>query len=180
MMEFDWDAVLRVIAIHPDSPWIYGSSKPSPRGIVIRYLTIEARLWHQILTNYVMPNTHETEITSDMAVLIWCVLEGNQLYLPRLIKKYMSRIHHIGNLVFSCFITQLGLRAEVVWEDADERPTIASSKRIIPHSKWFHSSTKHRGRRTITTTEAVMGGNQIPTPKLTGKCTGSHQVLKLT
>ncbi|KAL4288539.1 hypothetical protein AHAS_Ahas19G0296300 [Arachis hypogaea] len=33
-----------------------------------------------------MPNTHETEIPSDMAVLLWCILKGKQLYLPRLIR----------------------------------------------------------------------------------------------
>ncbi|KAL4350476.1 hypothetical protein AHAS_Ahas10G0145800 [Arachis hypogaea] len=54
----------------------------------------------------------------------------------------------------SCLITQLGLRVEVVWEDAEEKLTVAGSKRIIPNGNWFQSSTRRQGRRTTTTTEA--------------------------
>ncbi|XP_015944897.1 uncharacterized protein LOC107470023 [Arachis duranensis] len=61
------------------------------KGIKRIYLNDEARLWHQILSNYVMPSTHET----------------------------------------------LGRRADVPWEDADEKPPAADCKKIIPHSRNF-------------------------------------------
>ncbi|QHO60094.1 uncharacterized protein DS421_3g104480 [Arachis hypogaea] len=126
ILTFDWHKVLEVIA-QSDSTWIYGTQKSGPKSIAIKYLTIEARVWHQILTNYVMPSTYETDITADMAVFIWCALEGKQMYLPRLVRKYMGRAHIMGNLAFPCLNTRLALRAEVVWEDADERPTIAGT-----------------------------------------------------
>ncbi|KAL4321354.1 hypothetical protein AHAS_Ahas14G0102100 [Arachis hypogaea] len=45
MMKFDWDAVLCMIVIHLDSPWIYGPTKPSLKAIAIKYLTIKVWLW---------------------------------------------------------------------------------------------------------------------------------------
>ncbi|KAL4331440.1 hypothetical protein AHAS_Ahas13G0500300 [Arachis hypogaea] len=88
-------------------------SKIGPKSIAIKYLTIEARVWHQILSNYLMPSTYETEITADMAVFIWCVLEGKQMYLPRLVRKYIGLAHIMGNLTFPCLNSRLALRAEL-------------------------------------------------------------------
>ncbi|KAL4329204.1 hypothetical protein AHAS_Ahas13G0276700 [Arachis hypogaea] len=102
----------------------------------------------KILANYMIPSTHETNIIADMAILIWCVSEGKQLYFPRLIRKHMGRAHYIGNLVFSCLITELATEARVVWLTTDERPTIAESKKVIPHDDWygFQPTSRRKGR----------------------------------
>ncbi|KAL4381606.1 hypothetical protein AHAS_Ahas04G0150300 [Arachis hypogaea] len=69
MLTFDWYKVMEVIA-KPGSSWTYGANKTVPKGISINALTIEPRIWQQILSNYVMSSTHETELIADMAVLI--------------------------------------------------------------------------------------------------------------
>ncbi|XP_057735220.1 uncharacterized protein LOC130950678 [Arachis stenosperma] len=136
-MSFDWDAVRRTIAIDPDVPWAMGKSKETPRGIKVVYLNDEARLWQQILSKYVMPSTHESEVPAAMILLIWCVMEEKDLYLPRLIRKYMSRVHVRGTLAFPYLVTQMAGRVEVPWEPEDERPPIANCKKVIPHGKRF-------------------------------------------
>ncbi|XP_072060302.1 uncharacterized protein [Arachis hypogaea] len=91
-MRFDWDAVKRAIALDPTVPWVMGKSTVVPKGIRLIYLNDEAQLWQQILNNYVMPSTHETE---------------------------------------------LGRRAEVPWEIADEKPFAVDYRKIIPHNRKF-------------------------------------------
>ena len=76
-----------------------------PKGIRLIYLNDEARLWQQILSNYVMPSTHETEVLAAMITLIWCVMMGKDLYLPRFIRHYMARVHIRGTLYFPYLIT---------------------------------------------------------------------------
>ncbi|KAL4356604.1 hypothetical protein AHAS_Ahas09G0103300 [Arachis hypogaea] len=44
--------------------------------------------------------------------ILTLIATGYMLYLPKLIRKYISQTHHVGNLAFPCLITQLGLRAK--------------------------------------------------------------------
>ncbi|QHO23683.1 uncharacterized protein DS421_12g365670 [Arachis hypogaea] len=136
-LKFDWDAVKAWIALDPTVPWIMGQNTTMPKGIKWAYLNDEAQLWHQILSNFIMPSTHETDIHAAMITLLWCVMEGKDLYLPRFIRFYMARVHVRGTLPFPYLVTQLGCQADVPWEDADERPPTAECKKIIPHSRNF-------------------------------------------
>ncbi|QHN93105.1 uncharacterized protein DS421_17g589840 [Arachis hypogaea] len=136
-MKFDWDAVKARIALDSTVPWVMGQNTTMPKGIKRIYLNDEARLWHQILSNFIMPSTHETELPAAMIPLLWCVMEGKDLFLPRFIRYYMARVHVRGTLPFPYLITQLGRRADVPWEDADEKPPAADCKKIIPHSRNF-------------------------------------------
>ncbi|QHO19481.1 uncharacterized protein DS421_11g329360 [Arachis hypogaea] len=105
LMQFDWDAVKAWIALDPTVPWEMGQDTTMPRGIKRAYLNDEARLWHQILSNCVMPSTHEMEIPAAMITLLWCVMEGKDLYLPRFIRHYMARVHVRGTLPFPYLVT---------------------------------------------------------------------------
>ncbi|KAL4344822.1 hypothetical protein AHAS_Ahas11G0216800 [Arachis hypogaea] len=101
------------------------------------YLMKEAKVWQQILAYYVMPSTHFTEILVDMLVLIWCVLKGKELYLPRLIRKFMWRGHIRGNLPFPSLVTELAHRAGVPWLPDDESPLVVYGKeKVIPLGIW--------------------------------------------
>ncbi|QHO28540.1 uncharacterized protein DS421_7g217570 [Arachis hypogaea] len=119
-MRFDWDAVKRDITLDLTVPWVMGKSTVVPKGIRLIYLNDEARLWQQILSNYVMPSTHETEVPAAMITLIWCVMTGKDLYLPCFIWHYMTRVH-------------------VPWEVADEKPPATDCRKIIPHSRKFQA-----------------------------------------
>ena len=81
-LRFDWDAVKQRITLDPTVPWVMGKNTTMPKGIKLMYLNDEAWLWHQILSNFVMPSTHETELPATMITLFWCVLEDKDLYLP--------------------------------------------------------------------------------------------------
>ncbi|QHO23674.1 uncharacterized protein DS421_12g365580 [Arachis hypogaea] len=138
-MRFDWDDVKQRIALDPTVPWVMGKNTVMPKGIKLIYLNDEARLWYQILSNYVMPSTHETELPAAMITLIWSVMEGKDLYLPRFIRYYMARVHVRGTLPFPYLVTQLGRRADVPWELADEISPAADCKKIIPHNRKFQA-----------------------------------------
>ncbi|QHO23856.1 uncharacterized protein DS421_12g367170 [Arachis hypogaea] len=69
LYQFDWNAILRVIAL-PGSRWIYGYNRSRPKGISASALTLEARVWAQIMSHYVFPSTHKSSFTADMAVLL--------------------------------------------------------------------------------------------------------------
>ncbi|KAL4344643.1 hypothetical protein AHAS_Ahas11G0198900 [Arachis hypogaea] len=91
-MTYDYDA-LRSIVATPDAHWEMDADNKQPKGMLFAHLTREARTWQQILSHYVMLTTHFTEIPVDMLVLISCIMEGKEVYFPRLIKKFMWRAH---------------------------------------------------------------------------------------
>ncbi|XP_025629466.1 uncharacterized protein [Arachis hypogaea] len=81
-------------------------------------------------------------------------MEGKDIYLPRLIRKYMSRVHVRGTLPFLYMITQMARRAEVPWELEDERPPITDCKKVILHGKRFRP-LGHRPPTTTTSTDVA-------------------------
>ncbi|KAL4371447.1 hypothetical protein AHAS_Ahas06G0166700 [Arachis hypogaea] len=93
--QFDWDAILRVIAL-PGSTWIYGYHRSRPKSILASAPTLEARVWAQIMSHYVFPSTHESSFTADMAVLISCILTDQPLNLPRHIRQTMGHLQQIS------------------------------------------------------------------------------------
>ncbi|XP_057752636.1 uncharacterized protein LOC130970536 [Arachis stenosperma] len=112
-----------------------------------------------------MPSTHESEVPAAMILLIWCVMDGRDLYLPRLIRKYMSRVHVKGTLAFPYLIIQTARRAEVPWEPEDERPPIADCKKVIPHNKRF-GPLGHRPPITAPTEAATSSAAPTAPPTL--------------
>ncbi|KAL4276010.1 hypothetical protein AHAS_Ahas20G0164400 [Arachis hypogaea] len=78
-----------------------------PKGMLFTHLSREARTWQQIFFHYVMPTTHFTEISVDMLIMIGCVMEGKEVYFPRLIRRFMWRAHIHGILPFPTLVTQM-------------------------------------------------------------------------
>ena len=86
---FDWDSVLRVIA-EPETFWTHGRFRMRPKCIDAHFLTVEARSWAQILSHYVLPSTHKSSFTADLALLVWCVLMERPVNILLLVKQAMG------------------------------------------------------------------------------------------
>ena len=122
---FNWDSILRVIA-KPEASWIHGRLQMRPKSIDARFLTVEARAWAQILSHYVLPSTHKSSFTADLALLVWCVITERPVNISFLVKQVMSQVHAWGNLPFPALVSNLVATAGVPWE-AKDRKIIAVS-----------------------------------------------------
>ncbi|MED6198561.1 hypothetical protein PIB30_067605 [Stylosanthes scabra] len=171
-----WNPVLDRLT-KPGSSWVPGKIKLDPTGIQVDDLTIEARLWQQILTNYVMPSTHDGKITSDMALLIWCVLEEKRVYLPRLIRESFGKIHKFGNLAFPCLITQMALKLNVEWDVEDYKPIVPRSKELIPHGIWYKSENPAKRKRTNKASSSRVGTSEAEVPQPTPPHQRIHELV---
>ncbi|KAL4344176.1 hypothetical protein AHAS_Ahas11G0152200 [Arachis hypogaea] len=154
-MTFNYEALRRVIAT-PDASWVMDSSNTKPKGMLFAHLTREARTWQQIFAHYVFPTTHFSEIPMDMLVLIGCVMEGKEVYFPRLIRHSMWRAHIRGLLPFPTLVTSLAELADVPWEDNDVTPPPPDDddKEVtIPWGVWVHerppTSRRSRARAAV-------------------------------
>ncbi|QHO56599.1 uncharacterized protein DS421_3g75150 [Arachis hypogaea] len=125
-----------------------------------------------------MPSTHESEVPAAMILLIWCVMDGRDLYLARLIRKYMSRVHVRGTLAISYLINQIARRAEVPWEPEDERPPIVDCKKVIPHDKRF-GPLGHRPPTTAPTEAATSSAAPTAPPTSAAPSSTSQPVYHL-
>ncbi|RYQ95335.1 hypothetical protein Ahy_B08g090532 [Arachis hypogaea] len=158
-MTFDYEALRRVIAT-PDASWVIDSSNTKPKGMLFAYLTREARTWQQIFAHYVFPTTHFSEIPMDMLVLIGCVMEGKEVYFPRLIRHSMWRAHIRGLLPFPTLVTSLAELADVPWEDNDVTPPPPDDddKEVtISWGVWVHEKppTSRRSRARAAVEAAI-------------------------
>ncbi|XP_016185658.1 nucleolar protein 3-like [Arachis ipaensis] len=95
----------------------------------------------------------------DMLTLIGCVMEGKEVYFPRLIRHSMWRAHIRGLLLFSTLVTSLAELADVPWEDDDATPPPPDDddKEVtIPWSGWVHEKpSTRRCSRPRAAVEAV-------------------------
>ncbi|KAL4350522.1 hypothetical protein AHAS_Ahas10G0150400 [Arachis hypogaea] len=152
---FDWDAVLRVIA-QPGSKWIFGYHRSRPKGISASALTLEAHVWAQIMSHYVFPSTHESSFTVDIAVLLWCILTGQPLNLPRHIWNAMGHVQIAGNLPFPALVSDLVSAAGVSYRAGD-------TKAILPLDDQYVSSGRYL-RTPLATTSQSTEDVAVPPP----------------
>ncbi|KAL4350504.1 hypothetical protein AHAS_Ahas10G0148800 [Arachis hypogaea] len=89
------------------------ANNTKPKGMLFAHLTREAKTWQMIFAHYVLPTTHFSEIPMEMLLLIGCVMEGKEVYFPRLIRQCMWRAHIRGLLPFPTLITSMAALAEV-------------------------------------------------------------------
>ena len=88
--------------------------------------------WTQILAHYVLPSTHGSSITAELALLIWCILTERPIDISHAIRQSMGRIHAKGNLPFPALVTALVAKAGVNRETRDRRTSIPVEGDIIP------------------------------------------------
>ncbi|MED6132435.1 hypothetical protein PIB30_019034 [Stylosanthes scabra] len=132
----NWDKVLKRLG-KDGADWEYNNSGQALLGLKCRNMTVEARLWFQILSNYVMPSTHGLKATLEVVLLISCVLDGQHVDLPRLIRDSTWKVIQNGNLPFLSMITQMATNVEVPWRFGNEQPKLPKKDKFIPYGKWY-------------------------------------------
>ncbi|KAL4276116.1 hypothetical protein AHAS_Ahas20G0175000 [Arachis hypogaea] len=140
---FDWDAVRRVFA-ELEIFWTRGRLRPRPKGILERYLTVDARAWTQILSHYVFPRTHETLITANLALLVWCILTEQLVNIARLIHHTLGRVLAKGNLPFLALVTELVATAGVPQEAKDRKAMIPVEGDVVPTKNYLKPPAEHK------------------------------------
>ncbi|RYR67987.1 hypothetical protein Ahy_A03g014456 [Arachis hypogaea] len=155
-MTFDYEALRRVIGL-PDATWVMDATNTKPKGMLFAQLTREAKTWQMIFAHYVLPTTHFSEIPMEMLLLIGCVMEGKEVYFPRLIRQCMWRVHIRGLLPFPTLVTSMAALAEVPWLDDDVLPPPPDTddrEVTISWGGWVHERPPARRRSRA---RAVMG-----------------------
>ncbi|QHN77965.1 uncharacterized protein DS421_19g657410 [Arachis hypogaea] len=172
MYQFDWDAVLRVIA-QPGSRWIYRYHRSRPKGISASALTLEARVWAQIMSHYIFLSTHESSFTADMAVLLWCILTDQPLNLPRHIRNAMGHVQIAGNLPFSALVSDIISIARVSYRAGDTKAILPQDDQYVPNGKYIRLPA-------VTTSQPTEPAEEIPPSAPQAPTTNQmlHQILE--
>ncbi|KAL4300484.1 hypothetical protein AHAS_Ahas17G0205500 [Arachis hypogaea] len=151
---------------------IEDKSWPDNRGILD---------WDKILKKIVVPNSEWNVGTNnnpvvDLAILIWTVLEGKSVFLPRIIRESMYRVHYVGRkkAEFSYLIAKRARKARVEWDDDNYVPEIPGKEKKIPYRKWLknemqsskkqkHGSTTAEGLTSSAVAQPPTAAPQPPT-----------------
>ncbi|RYR13585.1 hypothetical protein Ahy_B04g070499 [Arachis hypogaea] len=93
MSKLSLDVVLKKIGL-PEARWEYNRGESAvPLSIVCTDLNPEARIWQQIIADYILSSTHATHIRIRVAVLIWAILEGKRIAVLPLIRDSMWKVN---------------------------------------------------------------------------------------
>ncbi|KAL4277007.1 hypothetical protein AHAS_Ahas20G0264100 [Arachis hypogaea] len=83
------DTILKKI-VRPETCWEYSlGERVAPISIACSDLHADARIWQQIIADYLLPSTHATHIRVRVAVLLWAILEGKKISILLLIRESM-------------------------------------------------------------------------------------------
>ncbi|KAL4337443.1 hypothetical protein AHAS_Ahas12G0110700 [Arachis hypogaea] len=94
-------------------------------------------MWAQIMSHYILSSTHESSITTDLALLIWCILTERPINISYLIRQAMGCVHTKGNLPFPALVTDLIAAAGVPQEGKDVKETISAKDNIVLSGKYL-------------------------------------------
>ncbi|RYR03781.1 hypothetical protein Ahy_B06g083090 [Arachis hypogaea] len=85
------DVVLEKID-QPEARWEYSKGDNAvPLSIACNDLNPEARIWQQIIADYILPSMHATHIRIRVAVLLCAILEGKRISVLPLIRESMMK-----------------------------------------------------------------------------------------
>ena len=78
-------------------------------------LNSQARVWYHWLRTRAIPTSHDTTVSQDRVLLLYCVMTGKSVNLGRLIYRALTTcaFKETGKLCFPSLITELCSRAEV-------------------------------------------------------------------
>ncbi|RYR08799.1 hypothetical protein Ahy_B05g076637 [Arachis hypogaea] len=114
------DVVLEKIG-QPEARWEYSKGEQAVLlSVTCTDLNPEARIWQQIIADYILLSTHATHIRIRVAVLLWAILEGKRISVVPLIKESMCKVNQQQkfNIPFPSLITRLAALSGV-----ERRPT---------------------------------------------------------
>ncbi|RYR58279.1 hypothetical protein Ahy_A05g023938 [Arachis hypogaea] len=103
------DVVLKRIG-QPEAEWEYNKGENAvPLSIPCSELTLEARIWQQIIADYILPSTHGTHIRVCMAMLLCAILEGKRISVLPIIRDSMWKVNQQQkySIPFPSMITRL-------------------------------------------------------------------------
>ncbi|KAL4287144.1 hypothetical protein AHAS_Ahas19G0156800 [Arachis hypogaea] len=130
-----WDGILqRICELSLD--WTY-NARMAPNRLRANQITKEATTWLYLIFSYVKPKTHFTDITLDVATLLYCILDGKRVDLYKLIHNKMKDTFNSYMLPFFSLVIRL---AEVngIYPDEGELMIETSERaKVIPHGTKF-------------------------------------------
>ncbi|RYR72984.1 hypothetical protein Ahy_A02g007231 [Arachis hypogaea] len=87
------DVLLKKIGL-PEARWEYSRGENVvPLSIACSDLTPEARIWQQMIADYILSSMHATHIRVCVAVLLCTILEGKRIYVLPLIRDSMWKVN---------------------------------------------------------------------------------------
>ncbi|RYR14365.1 hypothetical protein Ahy_B04g070910 [Arachis hypogaea] len=129
------DEVLKKIG-QVEATWEYSKGEqPVPSSIACTDLNPEARIWQQIIANYILPSTHATHIRIWVAVLLWVILEGKRIFVLPLIRESMMKVNlqQKFNILFLSLITRLAALSGVERRPTDQMFVYISKQPYLPY-----------------------------------------------
>ena len=121
------------------------------------------------MSHYVFLSTHEPSFTTDMAVLLWCILTDQHLNLPRHIRHAIGHVQIAGNLPFPALVSDLVSAARVFYKAGDTKTMIPQDDQYLPNGKYI--------RPTATTTSRTVEPAEDVTPPSTSQELSTNQLL---
>ena len=115
----DFDKALQYVAT-PDSQWCISSG--GVRTLMHTALLPEAGIWLNFLKCRLMPTTHDTTVSQERVLLLYCLLAGLSINVGRLICRQITSCakKKKGKLFFPSLITQLCIKAGVPTASAED------------------------------------------------------------
>ena len=115
-------------------------------------LTKKAKIWHYFMGARFMPSSYLSDVTSDRAILIYCIITGKTIDVGSVM--HSSILHSIKGVVvglyFPSHVTTLCRKAGVIWSPNEKviQPVHAIDTRMMMTVKGLDGDTYSSGTST--------------------------------
>ncbi|QHO12428.1 uncharacterized protein DS421_15g506830 [Arachis hypogaea] len=132
------DAVLKRIGL-PEARWEYSRGENAvSSSIACSHLHPEARIWQQIIVNYILSSMHAMYIRVRVAVLLWAILEDKRISVLPLIRESMWKVNQQKkyNIPFPSMITRLATLSGIDRRPGDRMSTFINTQPFLPYEEY--------------------------------------------
>ncbi|QHO15812.1 uncharacterized protein [Arachis hypogaea] len=139
----------------PGSDWTY-NGKMAPIRLRANQLTKEATTtWLYLIFSYIEPKSHFTDITLDVATLLYCILDDKQVDLHKLIHNKMKDTFKSRLLPFPSLVMRLAEENGIHPDEGELMIETSEHAKVIPHGIKFKGEAAESSRpwRRHSTTE---------------------------